>query len=48
MFTGTEVRDLIFKHLNGVGNTVNLEGNASKAYDDHKWAIQAEVDNGKV
>ena len=49
MFVGTEIRDLVVEHLNGVENIMNLEMNASEAYDDLKWTIQAkEDDDGKV
>jgi len=49
MFAGTKVRDLVVEQLSGIGNIMNLECNASMAYDDLKWAIQAkEDDDGKV
>ena len=49
MFAGTKVGDLVVEQLNGIENIMNLECNASQAYDDLKWAIQAkEADDGKV
>ena len=49
MFAGTKVRDLVIEHLNGVGNTMNLQSDASKAFDDLRWAIEAKEDeDGKV
>jgi len=49
MLAGTEVVDFVVEHLNSVGNIMTLEWNASQAYDDFRWAIQAKVeDDGKV
>jgi len=49
MLAGTKLRDLVVEQLNGIGNTMDLECNASMAYDDLKWAIQAKENyDGKV
>jgi len=48
MFAGNEVRDLVVQHLNGIGNVVNLEKNAHSAYDNLRWGIEAQNDNGTV
>jgi hypothetical protein len=48
MFAGNETRDLVIQHLNGLGNAVNLERNAHLAYDELKWGIEAQDDNGTV
>ena len=48
MFAGDEARDLVIQHLNGIGNVVNLEWNAHSAYDNLKWGIEAQNDNGTV
>ena len=49
MLAGPEEGDLVVEHLNSVGNIMTLEWNASQAYADFRWAIQAKVeDDGKV
>lgn len=48
MFVGAEIRDLVVEHLNGVENIMNLEMNASQAYNDLRWTIQAKEDDGEV
>jgi hypothetical protein len=48
MLAGTEVRDLVVTHLNGIRNIMNLQRDASQAYSDLQWAIEAKEDNGKV
>ncbi|KAF5376509.1 hypothetical protein D9615_008688 [Tricholomella constricta] len=48
MFAGEQVRDLVQQHLNGPGNVFNLESNVHTAFDNLKWGIEAQVDNGKV
>jgi hypothetical protein len=48
MLAGSSAIQLIRQHLNGVGNVMNLEYNAHKAFDDLKWGIEAQVDNGMV
>ena len=48
MFAGGKTRDLIIQHLNGVGNVMNLETNAHKAYDNLRWGIEAQDDNEMV
>ena len=47
MFAGTKIRDLVEKNI---GNTMALQSDASKAYGDLRWAIEANEDepNGKV
>jgi hypothetical protein len=48
MFAENEARDLLIQHLNGIGNVVNLQSDAHAAYDDLKWGIEAQNDNGMV
>ena len=48
MFAGNEVRDLVIQHVNGIGNVVNLQSDAHAAYDELKWGIEAQDDNGTV
>lgn len=46
MLAGTKVRDLVEKHINGIGNITNLQSDASITYDDLWWAIEAKEDEG--
>ena len=50
MFAGTKIQDFVEKNINGIGNTMALQSDASKAYSDLRWAIEANEDepNGKV
>jgi hypothetical protein len=50
MFAGNEERDLVIRHLtrSGIGNVVNLERNAHAVFDNLKWGIEAQNDNGMV
>ena len=48
MLAGAGVRDLVVKHLNSIGNVMNLEMNAHSTYDNIEWAIQANQDHDKV
>jgi hypothetical protein len=48
MFAGDEARDLVIQHLNVIGNAVNLQRDAHAAYDDLKWWIEVQNDNGSV
>ena len=48
MFAGCKTRDPIIQHLNGVGNVMNLQWDAHKAYNKLKWGIDAQDDNGMV
>ena len=48
MFAGNEARDLDIQYLNGIGNVVNLERNAHAAYDNLRWGIEAQSDDGTV
>ena len=48
MFAGPSAVKLIRQHLNGVSNVMNLQLDAHKAFDDSKWGIEAQVDNGVV
>jgi hypothetical protein len=48
MFTGNEARDLVIQHLNGIGNVMNIQWDAHDAYDNLKWGIEAQIDNGTV
>ncbi|KIM40945.1 hypothetical protein M413DRAFT_11220 [Hebeloma cylindrosporum] len=46
---GEEVRDLVVKDLNGIENIMNLQRDASVAYDNLRWAIEAnEAASGKI
>ena len=48
MFVGDVARDLVMQHLNDLGNVTNLELNAHTDYDDLRWGIEAQRDDGKV
>jgi hypothetical protein len=50
MFAGPKIRDLVEKNINSLGNIMALQSDASKAYGDLRWAIEAKEDepNGKV
>jgi hypothetical protein len=48
MLAGMNVRDLVVKHPNSIGNVMNLEMNAHSTYDGIEWAIQAVEDHDKV
>lgn len=49
MLAGERVSKLVVDNLNGIGNVMNLEWNASAMYDDIHWAIEADImDDGKV
>jgi hypothetical protein len=48
MFTGNEARDLVTQHLNGIGNFVNIQWDVHAAYDNLKWGIETQNDNGMV
>jgi hypothetical protein len=48
MFAGNETRDFVIQHLNGIGNVVNILWDAHAAYDNLKWGIEAQNDNGTV
>jgi hypothetical protein len=48
MFAGDEARDLVIQHLNGLGNVVNLQKYVLETYDNLRWGIEAQIDNGKV
>jgi len=44
------MRDLVEKYIDGIGNIMALQSDASMAYDNLRWAIEAKEDehNGKV
>jgi hypothetical protein len=42
------MQDLVIKHLNSIGNVMNLEMNVHATYDNIKWAIQAKDHDDKV
>ena len=48
MFAGTATRDLVLRHLNDLGNVMNLEANAHSDYDTLLWGIEAQVENETV
>jgi hypothetical protein len=48
MFAGAKARDLVLQHLNAPGNVFNLQSDAHTAFDNLKWGIEAQVENGKV
>jgi len=48
MFAGRATRNLVMKHLNDIGNAMNLEANTHTAYDNLRWGIEAQEDNGMV
>ena len=48
MFAGNSARDEVIKHLNGVGNAMNLQHDIHAAYNDLEWGIEAREENGNV
>jgi len=50
MLAGPQMRDLIEKNINDIGNIIALQGDAAMALGDLRWAIEAKEDepNGKV
>jgi hypothetical protein len=48
MLAGTSAIRLIHEHLDGIGNVMNLQSDAHKSFDDLKWGIEAQEDNGTV
>jgi hypothetical protein len=48
MLAGPSAIQLICQHLNGVGNIMNLQSDAHRAFNDLTWGIEAQVDNSMV
>ena len=48
MFAGERARDLVFEHMNGIGNVMNWETNAHSWYDKLRWGIEARREGQKV
>ena len=48
MFAGTATRDLVLRHLNDLGNVMNLQADAHSDYDTLLWGIEAQVENETV
>jgi hypothetical protein len=47
MFAGVAAKDVV-RHLNKIGNAMNMEGNAHSAYDNLMWGIEAMEESGEV
>jgi len=41
MFAGQQARDLVFEHMNGLGNVMTLQSDAHMSYDALRWGIEA-------
>jgi len=41
MFAGEQASDLVFNHLNSIGNVANFQGDAHWWYDNLRWGIEA-------
>jgi hypothetical protein len=48
MFAGGPARDLIFKHMNSIGNVANFQSDAHLLYDELRWGIEAREEDGNV
>jgi hypothetical protein len=48
MFAGTATQDFVLRHLNDLGNVMNLQGDAHNDYDNLLWGIEAQVENETV
>jgi hypothetical protein len=48
MFAGERARNIVFKHLNGIGNVVNFESNAHDQLDELRWGIEAQDEGENV
>ena len=48
MFAGETARNDVARHLNTIGNVMNLENNSHTAYDNLRWGIEAKTENGQV
>jgi hypothetical protein len=41
MFAGQRTGNLVFDHMNGIGNVMNLQTDAHTWYDNLRWGIEA-------
>ena len=48
MFAGAAARNDVVRHLNNIGNAMNMELNAHTSYDELRWRIEAKEEGGKV
>ena len=48
MFAGDTARDVVVRHLNTIGNAMNLQSDSHTAYDNLRWGIEAKSENGQV
>ena len=48
MFAGAAARNDVVRHLNNIGNAMNMELNAHTSYDELRWGIEAKEEGGKV
>ena len=49
MFAGAAAANDVARHLNKIGNVMNMQQDALTAYDNLKWGIEAqEFESGEV
>ena len=48
MFAGAAAANDVARHLNTIGNAMNMEQNAHAAYDNLMWGIEAKEEGGEV
>ena len=48
MFAGQQAGDIVFEHMNGIGNVTNLQADAHMSYDTLRWGIEAIQEGQKV
>jgi hypothetical protein len=48
MMVGDDIRDLVMKNLNTLGNVMNLQSDSHSHYDESKWGIEVQNNCGKV
>jgi hypothetical protein len=48
MFAGAAAANDVVRHLNTIGNVMNLQQDAHTAYDNLMWGIEAKEEGGEV
>jgi hypothetical protein len=48
MLAGERAGDLVFEHMNGIGNVTNWQTDAHMWYDNLRWGIEARQEGQKV
>lgn len=48
MFAGVAAAEDAARHLNTIGNVMNMEQNAHTTYDNLLWGIEAKEESGEV